>query len=253
MYSPRRQYRIFRITHTASKHFYLSVTVSREQSLNTYVNRFNDMREWGPLRKYQNAALMWFCRKYGPFNNTDFTMQIEEGEYGQQYKALQAAGILAHKLGTELLLSSRIINRRNWLLHEKAIIELSPEGKLKSGMRATPSQLERRGHLEIESHPIQPQLELWQLLHMPKSNHSHPIMLTKLREQQFDRCIAAKHACVAVLKVELPVRMKFGEQMRRFALIHFGPTISDTLRELEELAQVIIHEHTPETEYSLYE
>lgn len=253
MYSPHRQYRIFRITHTASNHFYLSVTVSREMSLNTHVNRFNDMREWGPHRKYQNAALMWFVRKFGPFANTDFTVSLEEGEYRHQHKAFDAAGHLARRLGTEFLLSSRIISKSNWLLHEKAVIELSPEGKLKSGMRATPTQLERRGRLEIESQPVSKDLKLWQLLYTTSTCHPSPILLTKLRDEQFDRCRQTGHAAVVVLKVELPRKGQWAELSHTYSLIHFAPTISDALREMEELAQVLIHDHTPESQYPRYE
>jgi hypothetical protein len=249
VYSPQRYFRIFRITHIKSGFFYLTITVSREYSLMAFVERLNDMTKWGPDKKYQNAPLLWFVRKFGPFLNTEFTVTLEEGEHRHRHNAIEVARALAVTLGTDKLLCSTVISKRDWALYERAVIELSPEGKLKAGKASTPTILESRGHLTIDSRPMDKNLRVEQILMFLRSNYIAPVVLTKLLDEQFKRCQDSKHVASVVLDIELPVNGRFGTSLTSFALIHIAPTIADAMREMELLASAFITNHTPDSEY----
>lgn len=255
MHYASRQYRIFRVTHNATGHYYLSMTLSREYSLNSFIERLNEQYAWKPDRKYANAALMWFIRKFGPFTNNDFTVVQEKETFRNRYQVIDHAGHIARKLGSDKLLTTRVVKRQEWQLYEKALIELSPRGKL-AVQPPRLSKLEQMGAVELESQPMHGGMHLWQLLGLVPTSHCSPVVLTKLAEEQFSRCISAGHVVMAYLKVKLAFKIDEGwkAEVREstVTLVHFAPTIASALKELEEMATSFVHEHTPESKYDYY-
>lgn len=257
MRAASRKYRIFHITHRASGYFYLSVTMAKEYSINAFVNRLNDIKDWPEHRKYANAALVWFVRSHGPFTNQDFDVKLEPSEYQHRYKAQDAGAIIAHKLGTEKLLSTRIVPNRDWQLYNQAIVHLSPKEKLHSGNnKPRLTMLEQRGVVDIESKPICDDVSLWQLLALVPTSHCSPILLTKDGEAQLERCKMVSNSVMVTMKLDLLFKEGEGwrevERNKRVTLIHFAPNIATALKEMDLLSTVFVHSHTPESKYTYY-
>lgn len=248
-----RQYRIYRITHTASKHYYLMITTSRELSLNSFVTRFNDKMTAQPQKVNLNPALTWFSHNYGPFQNNQFEVIREPGEYRQQRTAHAAAVELANHLGTDLLLTRCIVDRANWRLFNKAMSDPTFAETPIEPPTHLPTQLEQRGHLNITSSPMTPNTELWQILTIPSTSSQRPILATTQRQEQFLKCAAVRHVVVASLELTLTVLGEYREQQLDHTLIHFGPSVRDVMREMDLLASAFIHNHRPESKYNFYE